>query len=157
MFENKKNIILGVIGFIMIVIVAALAYAAVSTPSNTATPLPPGANPTASSNTVGISTPKGNVIVNNFTQNVLSKTESSMTIADTNDYQIIYFQKEGNFLITLASQPATAARIKAETAFLSILNINKEQACKLTVALKIPYSVDENLAGPDYGLSFCPH
>ncbi len=157
MFENNKNIIIGVIVFVMLVVIAALAYAAFSNPSKTATPLPTNANPTANSNTVAISTPKGAVVVNNFTQNVLSKTESSMTIADTNDYQIVYFQKEGSFLITLASQPATSARIKAETAFLSILNINKEQACKLTVALKIPYSVDENLAGPDYGLSFCPH
>lgn len=157
MFDNKKNIIFGVIGFIMIVIVAALAYAAFSNTNSTIPTLPSGASPTANSNTVAISTPKGNVLVNNFTQNILSRTESSMIIADTSDYQIVYFQKEGSFLITLASQPATAARIKAESAFLSILNISKEQACKLTVALKIPYSVDENLAGPDYGLSFCPH
>ncbi len=157
MFENKKNIILGVLGFLMVVIVATLAYAAFSG-SGGAPVLSNGqTNTNTNSATVAISTPKGAVTVNNFTLNPLSKTESSMELADTNDYQIIYFQKEGSFLITLASQPATAARIKAETAFLSILNINKEQACKLTVALKIPYSVDENLAGPDYGLSFCPH
>jgi hypothetical protein len=105
---------------------------------------------------LNISTPTGEVQVSNITQNPVEKSTDAVAIAETSDYEIIYYSKDQAFLITLLSQPAQQARDKAEDALLKHLDIGIGDACKLTVSLTVPFDVDPDLAGKDYGLSFCP-
>jgi len=105
--------------------------------------------------TTTISTPRGNVEVKDFTRNPVERVGDVLALEENKDFSIVYFSEGNSFLITLNSQPVQEARNKAETALLDHLGIGKGEACNLNVSLTVPYDVDPNLAGKDYGLSFC--
>ncbi len=150
MFENKKFILIAVSAGIIIVALGYVLYRSYATPKS-----PAGSGNSA--NTVNIGTPAGNVKTRNFTLNPIKVVGSEMQLADTDEYQIIYYQQEQSFVILIQASPALTSRQHAEAAFLSNLQIDQASACKLNVSIKVPYSVDPKLAGPDYALSFCKH
>lgn len=76
-------------------------------------------------------------------------------IRETPNYIIWYFPRDSSFLIALKSTDVHLARALAESEFTAALNISQAQACELQVLLGIPRGVNQDLAGQDYGLSFC--
>jgi hypothetical protein len=104
-----------------------------------------------------ISTPEGEIDLTNVYKNKIPGTEFSMSFAfkKTSDYSMEYFFKEKFFLIVLLNENLEAARKNAETDFLAITGANQKQACYLKVEMTVPYFVDNQASGFDYGLSFC--
>jgi hypothetical protein len=98
----------------------------------------------------------GEVQVNDFTKSPQQTLGDTLVIEQDNDYSIVYFTKDQSFLISILSTPVQEVRIMAEQELLSKLKIQEADACKLNVVLTVPAGVDENLAGRNYGLSFCP-
>jgi hypothetical protein len=106
-----------------------------------------------------IHTKSGDVPVTNFYQNpqieIFDKDKDAIIKNDPN-YQIMYYGKYQSFFISLLGGNLHAARKISEREFLKILNITKNQACKLPVSVSVPHFVNHNASGTDYGLSFCP-
>ncbi len=71
-------------------------------------------------------------------------------------YQILYFQSDFSYLISLLREPLGDVRRAAETELLQKLGITKTEACKLSISVGTPVSVNETLGGRELGLSFCP-
>ena len=111
-------------------------------------------NPAA--NTLTVPAQGGTQQVFDFTKSPARVDGDTTVIAENNNYSIVYFTADQSFLITILSDPAQAGRIAAEQELLVKLNVTQDEACKLKVALTVPAGVDEQLAGKDYGLSFCP-
>lgn len=97
------------------------------------------------------------VQVNDVTQNPAQVVTDTVVVEQTADFIITYFPKDQAFLISLLSRPVANARQLAEDEFLKKLDISYGDACKLKATVSIPYSVDENLSGQNYDLSFCPN
>ncbi len=150
MFSNRK--LWYVLGFISVVGLLLLSFYIANRSSTPGTP----SNSTSTSLTLVIPVSGGAIPVSNITQNPVQQVEDTVVFAKTSQYTIVYFQKEQTFSISIDSAPVQVARDAAESALLQKLGINKNQACSLTVSTYVPFSVDENLAGQDYGLSFCP-
>lgn len=104
-----------------------------------------------------IPTSQGQVKINDITQHPLEKVKGSYKFAASQDYSMDYFDNDLSFSIVLLSQPLDKARQEAEDEFLKELNIGISDACKLSVSLTVPFDVDQNLSGQNYGLSFCPN
>jgi hypothetical protein len=73
------------------------------------------------------------------------------------DYQILYFDQTGEFLITLESgEDYLRARSRAENEFINLVNLPTNLICNVLVDVVIPYYVDSVHEG-SYGLSICPN
>lgn len=112
-----------------------------------------------SENTFIIKTGAGDVPVKDFYKSSVQvdPQRKDALVKRTQDYDIVYFAKDQSFLITLSRQPVKEARNQAELDLLETLGISKDEACKLKVSLKIPFDIDNNLAGKDFHLRFCPN
>ncbi len=75
--------------------------------------------------------------------------------AEANSYQQVYHPKDQYFLISVTGSPFESARTEAEKQFLAILQISKEDACKLNVTITTPRYANPDEAGKIYKLSFC--
>jgi hypothetical protein len=148
MSGKKLLYFLGIL--IVIILLMFSFYIANKQPSSS-----PNSTPTSTAATLIIPVPGGTVPVNNITQNPVQQADDTVLFAQTSQYSIIYYTQEQTFSITINAQPVQAARDAAEAALLQKLGITKTQACSLTVTTYVPYDVDQNLAGQDYGLSFC--
>lgn len=132
----------------------------ITTPPTTPATTTPLSTPQG--NQFAIQTPNGQVLVNNFYQNPTSSTQvydSNVLIISNSDYQLDYIRDDSEFIISLfaySTDQARTQRTEAESAFLTTLGITQSDACKLNVSLGVPISYDADLAGPNYGLSFCP-
>lgn len=105
-----------------------------------------------------ILTNSGEMEVKNFyslpSSKILSKNNDT-TLAD-NAYYNIYYNPQGSyFIILLYDKNLKTSREKAEADLLKLLNIKKEDACKLNLRVGVPFSVNKNYAGINLGLSFC--
>jgi hypothetical protein len=72
-------------------------------------------------------------------------------------YHMEYYPKQQGFIIAIINQDIQKSREVAESDFMAILNINKDQACQLNVSLTVPPSINQKASGGNYGLSFCPN
>lgn len=98
--------------------------------------------------TISIGTAQGGVEVKNF-YNSLVDTEEGLAIIENNDNdEIAYDRTAGIFYIYLKT--AAASQDQAEGAFLKILGVGQQEACKLDASVFQP-----NQAGGK-SLSFCP-
>ncbi len=138
-------------GILIIIILLVFSFYLANKPS----PSAPSTTPTSTASTLAIPIPGGNLPVNNITQNPVQTETDTVVFAQTGQYSIIYYPNEQTFSITINAQPVQAARDAAEAALLQKLGISQTQACSLTVSTYVPFDVDQNLAGQDYGLSFC--
>jgi hypothetical protein len=70
-----------------------------------------------------------------------------------------YYTQDQGFLIVITNKDIEPARKSAEAAFLKILGLEqeKEKACSLKVSLTVPFDVNAQASGTNYGLSFCPN
>ncbi|TAK95555.1 hypothetical protein EPO05_03825 [Patescibacteria group bacterium] len=82
-----------------------------------------------------------------------------VVVKKTNRYEILYYAyQEESFLISITDGvDPQGARAVAEKDFLTTLGVNEADACKLNVSLTVPRYANQELAGVDYGLSFCPN
>ncbi len=102
-------------------------------------------------------------VQNNFDSSAIysdsaEKFSGTITFREKQNFNTTYFEEDNNFVILiLAKENENDARDEAEKDFLQTLKINEEEACKLDVYLTFPYNVNNELAGENYGLSFCPN
>ena len=107
---------------------------------------------------IDIVTLDGNVAVNNvYKQKIDDLSAGGISFRDNSEYYIAYYPQDQGFLIVLHGSDIQVARQKAESEFLQALGVEQDQACKLRVSLTVPESVNPNVAGGNYGLSFCPN
>lgn len=111
--------------------------------------------PTGDKLTIG--TPEGGVLVNNFYNNAqqVSEDHSSILLQEAGSYSISYYAPDSSFGILIEQTPFATVRTQAEAAFLEALGVSKTDACKLTVMVAVPYSVDPIDSTQNFGLSFC--
>jgi hypothetical protein len=129
-------------------------------PPQSITPPPVGPTPVTPlpipvEDTIMIGTPQGSVVVKNFYKNAVQVSEYGVLVRRTNLYDIVYFQVESRFLITISDLPVDVAVRAAEKELLDILGITQADACRLTVSLAVPRFTDPALSGKEFGLSFC--
>jgi len=107
--------------------------------------------------TFSIATPDGGVTVRNFYKNPaeIAPDKESIMVTSVDSYDISYYRPDSSFAIVLLRTPIAAARTEAEAAFLEQLGISAQDACKLSVTVQVPVSVDPENAGINLGLSFC--
>lgn len=84
-------------------------------------------------------------------------TPSDVVMKENSDYVISFFDYSGekSFLISIMGTDISSAREKAENDFMQSLQITREQACQLKVALFVSAESSPETAGEDFGLSFC--
>lgn len=142
--STHAKIILWVGGTVAVVLLVTLAIVAAS-------------GKKSSTGKISIATPQGTVQTNNFTAGAQAVYPTNVVFQNTsNDYSISAATASNSFNIALLALPLQKSRTEAEAAFISQLGISQSDACKLTVDLGVPYSVDQNASGVNYGLSFCP-
>lgn len=88
--------------------------------------------------------------------NPIEKIGTWSVLYTSDDYSIGYDSKSDLFAIDIATTPVLEKSKTAEQAFLNLLSVDNQYACSLSVSLKVPYSVDPDLSGYDFGMSFCP-
>jgi hypothetical protein len=167
-----KNIILIVVAVVIVVLVALFFIfgrngatpATTSLPENE--PQTSGASiapnqkissdvPIPAGDFITIGTSGGAVAVKNFYKNALAIVENSeVIIKKTPEYELDYSLADGSFAVTILKSPAAVAVPKAEGDLISVLDISRGDACKLSVKIVIPAATDPQLAGIR-GLSFC--
>lgn len=77
-------------------------------------------------------------------------------VAATDNYNIYYNSTDNYFVVSLLSTPLGWYRKQAQEKLLEVSQLSKEDLCKLNISVTVPYWVDENSVGIQYGLSFCP-
>ena len=136
------------------VVVALFAYSIINALLNSSSKPPVATPPPAGQ--INISTNSGAVPVKDFTKNPAEAVNGNLAVQKTGQFTIDYYPQDQSFVISLSAQPIQKSRDAAEQALLSDLGLDQITACKLKVSLTVPFNVDNNLAGQDYGLSFCP-
>jgi hypothetical protein len=130
------------------------------TPSAPVVITPPPALSPPTDDTFVIQTPSGGVAVRNFYKdNPVIYGDVNVMLATGGDYHIQYERTQGQFFIGLLArtrEQARSMRVRAEDALLEKLGISRQEACKLEVSVAVPGSWNLELAGVNYGLSFCP-
>lgn len=99
----------------------------------------------------------GGVKINNIYKTPVKETpQFDALIVNNEKYQIVYLQKFSKFLITIYDSDFDKTKAIAEKDFLDKLGIDQAAACKLTVEINTIQSVNKELAGKIFPLSFCP-
>jgi hypothetical protein len=158
LFINRKKLIFAIGTVIMVVfIVAGLVLPDIDTPP-TPTPHDDIRRDTSGGNVIiptGEKITASGKIVENFFKKGSINPRGDVLISNTKDYQINYFSKEDQFLISIIGRPFETARKPAEREFLTALNIDEETACDMNVIITTPNFANPNEAGKSYPLSFC--
>ncbi len=109
-----------------------------------------------SGDTLAIGSSGGSITVKNFYRGALGVIEESEVVMDRTDaYELDYSRADSSFAATLLRGPVAQTRAEAEARLLDILGISRSDACRLSVSVVIPVSVDASLGGRSYPLSFC--
>ncbi|QQS44148.1 hypothetical protein IPM65_00900 [Candidatus Roizmanbacteria bacterium] len=98
------------------------------------------------------------IAVNDFKENAERTTVDGDTVlAETSNYQIVFYEKTQEFTISLIGTDFEKSRIAAENAFLVNLEIDRANACRLFVNEYVPNTVNNEHSGEILPLSFCYH
>ncbi|MFA4817776.1 MAG: hypothetical protein WC608_03615 [Parcubacteria group bacterium] len=170
----SKNTKLIIVVFSIILLVVAV-YFFITLRSNPQKPLAqpqtppqtqqPGSSPTSNfvvppkdSGKMVITISQGSLEINNLYKNpVADLPGNGVAFKETNDYHMDFYPQDEGFIIAIQNPDIQTARDIAEVDFLQALGITKDQACSLKVTLGVPYNVNQQAAGQNYGLSFCPN
>lgn len=96
------------------------------------------------------------VVVNNFLKSEIEKNEQGDSLlVDNSDYQIVYFPKTKEFIVSITDSPFNEIKQRAEKDLVSRLGVEKEEACKFNVVITTPRFANPEEAGKVYKLSFC--
>ncbi|HHX58223.1 MAG TPA: hypothetical protein GX706_00415 [Candidatus Moranbacteria bacterium] len=85
-------------------------------------------------------------------------TPQDVLLYSDESFDILYYDYPGqkSFLIDLhGGVDFTTTRSNAESKFLEILKIDKDQACLINVSEGVSYTLEPDLSGKSLGLSFC--
>ena len=105
-----------------------------------------------------ITTNKGEIKTNNLYKNPIESLDKNGVLFEERDnFHSSFFPQDQGFLITVLDTDIEKGRREAEENFLQELGITKDEACKLKVDLGVPSFVNKDIAGQNYGLSFCPN
>jgi len=109
------------------------------------------------SNKIIVDTGKEKIKINDI---ITGRTVENNTIILKNnqDYAISLYKPGLLFGIIIYNKDIEKTRLTAEDYFLNILDISKNDACKLKIGLYVSrYTNEEIGGGVNYGLSFCPN
>ena len=163
----KKNIIIIVVIFLVLIALGAYLYVTRGSSSSVsnipgtmaqtgtlpAAIIPSGAE-TGPSLVIGTS--QGSVSINNFyLTNPADGGDGTLIIKQTGDYMLTYNPRTSEFWIAITGMPFATQQIAAEQDFLATLGISKADACKLSVTSGIIYTPGNPLDGESFPLSFC--
>lgn len=70
-------------------------------------------------------------------------------------FSILYSEHNDSFAISLYERPLELYHENASKYFLELTELNIEDACKLNVFVSVTYDIDPELAGKDFGLTYC--
>jgi len=100
---------------------------------------------------------KVEIAKNNALSRVLKEDKENNTfiLANKPDYQIIYFKKNDEFLISILKSPFEQLRKTAEEEFFEMTESDKTTICQLNVVITTPLFANPELAGQIFHLSFC--
>jgi hypothetical protein len=150
----KSKFFWGVILLTLILVLLAKFLPEKEKPTPTPAPVP--TETPALSRPTGEKMSLGGVEIKNIYQDEIKTDSRGDTLfAQSKDYQIYYFAKENQFLISVLSSPFTAKREIAEKKFLELTGADETKACQLNVVVSTPTFVNQKEAGQNYGLSFC--
>lgn len=165
---KKTVIIFGAILFILVVV--AIIFFRSSSDANPSVLSPGAANDGlyspvsdasrqnfSAGNEIVLGTSAGAVTVKNFYKGATQSIDEldDLVVKDTPKFSIIYNIPTSNFDLFIKQKPVQESRLAAEKELLSILGIDQASACKLSAQATIPYSLDQELGGRHYPLSFC--
>ncbi len=154
--ERKKLIIILIITVIFVflfILISKISFQ--KTPSDTQNT---SVNNSALPDKMIIETSEGSIELINPEKNAEEYIDTENTlIKSTPDYEIFYlkYDQKESFAISLLGKNFEESRKQSEDAFLKLLGITEEQACKLVVSESVPYGTNASLAGKDFSLSFC--
>ncbi len=104
--------------------------------------------------TIGSS--EGSVGIKNFYLSNPNVSEGgSIVVKQTQNYSILYASTDSSFWLVIIGTPFDKWREAAEQDFLSVLQINATDACKLKASSGIYYDATNSLSGKSFPLSFC--
>lgn len=164
LLAGKKWLFIGSAGVLLLIIALFAVFRQKQTtnlvPGGTLpTTIPSGGIPIPTHPAENIITKKitiSGVDTNNFLKmGKEANKEGDWLIVDATSYQIVYFNLNGTFLISILSSPFDKIRSDAEARFIKELGITKEQACNLTVNITTPSFANPSEAGKTRNLSFC--
>lgn len=160
--ENKTKLILS-ISAIVVAAAAILLFVFSKKATPPATQIPSGQQspttfpiPSPRDPKMTINTSQGSFDVNNVYQAPLKNlSNDGVAFKDNADYSISYYPQNQGFLIVIQNPDIEGAYSKLESDFLQTLGIDKDTACKLTVSITVPYSINASASGHEYGFRFC--
>ncbi|MBU0732042.1 hypothetical protein KKC88_04140 [Patescibacteria group bacterium] len=115
--------------------------------------------PYTQDNKIAIDTGQGMVYINDLLKNPVRKAgQKSVVFLEKAEYTMSYYPlpEPGEFIISISFPNPNVVRPQMEKDFLEAVGISETDACKLKVSANVPYAVNPDTAGIDYGLSFCP-
>ncbi len=106
---------------------------------------------------IALGTSDGIVEVRDFYKDpaVFAIEEEDFMLDIRANYYIAYHRLQSSFEIVIKQSPVESARANAELWLVDYLGITQEDACKLKALVTVPITVDQNLGGRSYPLSFC--
>jgi hypothetical protein len=116
--------------------------------------------PSFSDEKMSVKTKDGNSLsLNNvYRQSVEKLDQNGVDFKENSDYYMAYYPQDQSFVITILNPDIKNARYKAERDLLEALGIEDDStACQLNVSITVPYNVNADASGQEYGLSFCPN
>jgi hypothetical protein len=149
---------------ILIVIIAAvisgiLYYKDYQAKKSLPAPYIAGENlPFPTGNRFTISTSQGDVSVKNFYPASQSIIQNEVDFYQSDYDSFSYFPKDKNFQIItsiVTEEDLKQKQPDLEAKFLELLDISKEDACKLSVTISSPQSINPDIADKTFRLSFC--
>jgi hypothetical protein len=119
--------------------------------------------PVESIDTVTIPTEQGSVQTTDITKlpEIKSIGDGTYSLDGTRSdknagFSLVYYKSDNSYAIAILNEPIAQNRIAASKYLLELLQISEADACKLNVYIGTIYSVNQQLAGQNLGLSFCP-
>ena len=159
-----KKILFIIIGILIVIGITFLLYSLYKKPITVNSPSTeqpstdmPSIEDMKKDGEIELPTSEGSVSINNPYAEASTVVAGNAAVKETSEYAIVYLGDLKSFVITIYGKQMNGARRQAEQAFLDSLGVSKDDACKLDVSLSIDKEADEDAAGQEFGLSFCPN
>lgn len=82
-------------------------------------------------------------------------TQDAQGNSQATDYSIVY-GTDSSLSIGLLAEPLSQARLHAEAALRKLIPVSNSELCALSFTVMVPQNVNDQYAGQNLGLSFCP-
>jgi hypothetical protein len=163
--KYMKKILISAIVILTLLVVFTTLYNYQKNEGTVVIPLPvaTSTSPVSANNIIEVNTPVGLVAIADIralpeTKDVgggMYHIDGTQVNPDAG-FAILYSTRDNSFSIAIEKKPISTYRDKASQYFLELFHVSELDACKLKVLVGVPAEVDQNLAGQNLGLSFCP-